>query len=259
MKRREFLVLSLFAPLASRAGLLDCPKPEQRRQVVRAGLAAAKAAGKPLLVLVAPRDGAWIRGHALGQWLNHGGDSALADVAQVHVIVARTEDVRAERPSLPAGTDPTLWFLWGEDSTPLQVTLQHADSDRRRGTDADPSIDRNIKALRDALRIALGATREGRVAACRPLPAPAARLTPQEVDAHAARLADQPDMVARLAAAARQRVVSAPIPGSYWATGHGCGEVVEGVPHEEQQLVKCGMGFVPERSRRFVRFFACEV
>lgn len=258
MLRREFLVLSVFAPLLARAGGLDCPPPAERRQVVHHGLALARAAAKPLLVLVAPQTPDYRRGSAFGQWLNHGGDVALADVAQVVVVVASLADVRAELPRAPGGGDPALLFIWDDVVTPLSLSFELTESERGRGADADPAIDRNIKLLRDALRGELTRTRAARVARCPAVVGKPEQLSAAQVDAVAARLAEMPDQRAALANAARQRVVKARIPGSYWAVGSGCGETVEELPASEQQLVKCGMGFVPERSRRFIRFFSCD-
>src|SRR5690606_2570461 len=60
-----------------------------------------------------------------------------------------------------------------------------------------------------------------------------------------------------LAAAAVRRLRDVPPPGARWATHDGCGLDIEGEAEEEGQLaVLCGMGHVPEFSRRFLYFFS---
>jgi hypothetical protein len=48
--------------------------------------------------------------------------------------------------------------------------------------------------------------------------------------------------------------VSTPPPGAQWAVGHGCGTTIEGA--KDQNMVKCGMGYVPALSSRFLSFYA---
>ncbi len=275
MNRRQLLsgaaAFAFVAPAWLRsafAGPLDCPSERERRTRVAEGLAAAKAAGKPLLVLIAPRPndpvGGWLRGAAFGQWLNHGGDGALADLAQVEVIAAQLEDLRARVGGVvpaPSGqAEPLMVLVHGHGSVEaLSGPLAHAGG--RGDQSPEPSIDRNISTLRDLLRGALRRSADARLASCvGPVPPgePEAWAV-KAVDAGAARIAlrDDPPSRIALAKAARHRLVTARIPGSLWANSHGCGETVEGVQEDVQRMVACGMGFVPARSARFVRFFAC--
>jgi hypothetical protein len=55
----------------------------------------------------------------------------------------------------------------------------------------------------------------------------------------------------RLAELTRERLLrTSPPAGARWATSGGCGVRIEG--HKERHAIGCGMGHVPERSRRFL-------
>lgn len=60
-------------------------------------------------------------------------------------------------------------------------------------------------------------------------------------------------LMSALAAVARRRVVESEVPGAEWATNGGCATVFEN--RENNIGVGCGMGYVPERSRRFLHFY----
>ena len=55
------------------------------------------------------------------------------------------------------------------------------------------------------------------------------------------------------AAEVRRRLVEEPPAGARWANSGGCGVSVEG--ERSAIAIGCGMGHVPERSRRFLYFF----
>jgi hypothetical protein len=59
-------------------------------------------------------------------------------------------------------------------------------------------------------------------------------------------------MLHDLAERARDRIVEERVPGSRWARSSGCGTIIGG---EDQNLVTCGTGHVPERSVRFLYFY----
>lgn len=70
--------------------------PWRRKQLAEA-VAAARAEGKPLLVLLVPGpnlDG-WERGQWFGAWLNHGGPAALHQVALCRLACASADDLLA--------------------------------------------------------------------------------------------------------------------------------------------------------------------
>lgn len=60
-------------------------------------------------------------------------------------------------------------------------------------------------------------------------------------------------LMSALAAVARRRVVEGEVPGAEWATNGGCATVFEN--RENNIGVGCGMGYVPDRSRRFLHFY----
>ncbi len=275
MNRRSFLsrvaLTAAVAPLWVRDAFAappgSCPPVMERRDVIRKGLEAAKAHAKPLLVLVVPSAQAatptWVRGSAFGQWLNHGGDGALADLAQVEVIAARCDDLAELLPAAKAlSGDPLLVFV-GTDGAVRALEGALASVNGRDDT-AEATIDANIATLRNLLRGALKATREARAQAARALHGdralPALTAPPEAVDAVAALLAERGDAetLKALAEAARKRLVRPRIPGSYWASSHGCGQTIEGVPDDDRAMVACGMGFSPARSTRFVLLYGCD-
>jgi len=66
--------------------------------------------------------------------------------------------------------------------------------------------------------------------------------------------AEEQRLTRLLAEAARVQYCTQRIPGSKWAQSSGCGEIVEG--EESRGIgILCGMGHVPDKSRRFLYFF----
>jgi hypothetical protein len=58
-----------------------------------------------------------------------------------------------------------------------------------------------------------------------------------------------------LAAGVRERWVDAPVPGAHWATSTGCGVRIENSGAHPLTGPPCGMGHVPEYSRRFLYLY----
>jgi hypothetical protein len=65
-------------------------------------------------------------------------------------------------------------------------------------------------------------------------------------------------LIQRLARAAEPRLVESPPPGAKWATSDGCGTIVEGQSDEGRSMIACGMGHVPELSRRFLDMYTAQ-
>lgn len=197
--------------------------------------------GRPLLVVIVPDDDhKWDRGHALGEWFNHGDDRMLALLDGVELVCAPFAAVRNLVPRIDGardGEDP--WFVLiaraelGVVGRAIHVQVPPLDTDLRwqdGGVEQEnASIDRRIAALS---------------AAVVPL------LVPLVGDP------DQLDVATRIrrVARTRARLAGAPIPGAHWAVAGGCGAVVEDDPNPV--MYGCGMGYVPERSRRVVYFWA---
>jgi hypothetical protein len=183
----------------------------------------ARRAGRPLLVLVVPEDdGAkYDRGHAFGEWLNHGTDEQLAPLAQAEVICASMTDLRALVPH--AGEGEPLMIIVPTDRVPARVQPLTAPLPPHAGWEArdqhHPEIDRRIAVLAALAGRALGTPRD----------------------------------VAAAAADVRARLVSGTPAGGRWARGAGCGVTLE--EDDVRHMIGCGMGYVPERSRRFLYFF----
>jgi hypothetical protein len=194
--------------------------------------AQAAAEKKKLLVLVIPDEGAVIgareRGHALGEYLNHGSSADLAPLALAVVVCARMGDLRQAFGRAPAGqplmvvVDPasrpaSLQALDG----PLPALLGFA----RKGGTADPAedklVDERIATLAGLVRRGVGEVPGGEVEA-------------------------------RAALVQRELVKQRPH-GAQWASSSGCGVDYEEGP-EVSDAVDCGMGHVPRRSVRFLHF-----
>jgi hypothetical protein len=72
---------------------------------------------------------------------------------------------------------------------------------------------------------------------------------------------DRQPAVRRVADAARAVLCRRRVPGSRWANSSGCGTHVEREPGEDEEeglLFACGMGHVPEQSRRFLDFLTAD-
>ncbi len=188
--------------------------------LVAAAFRRAQRGKRPLLVVVIPEDGKkHDRGRAFGELLNHGGDAHLAPFGAAEVVCATLEDLRRIVPAVPSGRPVAVVVT--PHTTPIGVQLVDAALEEGERDGEDDLADQRIAILGGAIR--------------RALRVPAAD-------------------VKRLAAEAREAVVKKPPPGARWASGSGCGERVEGDDHP--LMVKCGMGHVPAKSRRFLYLWA---
>lgn len=198
--------------------------------LVTAAFRRAKKSGRALLVLVIPADdGArYERGRIFGALLNHGTNADLAPLAAVEVICATMAEVALVVPT-DLSVEPLMLLVDPSrvpaTTAPLDVALpsfaETPDADWAAREKAEAAvIDRRIALLGGLLRARLGSS--GR-----------------DTDARAEEV--------------RERLVKKPPPGTHWANASGCGTRVEGV--EENYAIGCGMGHVPEKSRRFLYFF----
>lgn len=250
----------------------------------------SEAPHKPRLVLVIPADERlqYARGTAFGELLNHGSDAQLAPLACFDVVCSRVDALDPELRALVVGeplmlvldrsADPPVLALDGPlaPQVDLDDSLRTTDmSEREASRLVEAAIDRRITLLADLLagaadgeRLAAQACRErgglapGDLRRLDELPHSLGELVPNDVDRApaltmlAARGGDalqREHMTALLAAAARARLCERPIPGAPWARGYGCGVTVEGAAR--QSRIACGMGNVPARSTRFLKFY----
>ena len=256
---------------------------------VSAAVRLAQRSGKPLLVLVIPKDDAakYERGHAFGELLNHGGDEALAALALVEVVCAPTA---ALRKLVPSASGEPLMFLIDPSRVPatvrpLDATLpsywQRIRREEKEKQDKEPSddeiIERRIALLTRLLAVDAGLRDQATLTALgsRVVSAlPGAQLAEVErvipamttpplslIDRGAALFAvhslgegrGPAQWRALLASAARARLTGVPPAGARWANSYGCGTNVEG---DEPVMMGCGMGHVPTKSQRFLYLFA---
>jgi hypothetical protein len=253
MKRRQFLDATIAAGatllwptwLKQAFGDPATCGPEGASRVASAAQSAAslsqafrnaRRAGRPLLVIVIPSDDSqkYERGRAWGELLNFGSDEQLAPLSSVDVACATMDALRLVVPSDVTG-EP-FFAVVSTDATPsslrgFQVELPGYEDAWRDDTQTweerthqeDLVSQKRIAALARVLRIALG-TATG-------------------------------DLAAR-AADVRTRIKNGPPAGAHWARSSGCGMTIEGV--EQRLMVACGMGHVPEQSRRFLYFFSID-
>jgi hypothetical protein len=210
------------------------PQPRARLASLAGAYRRAQRAGTPLLVLIVPEDvdAQWDRGMAWGELLNHGTDAQLAPLARVEVACASMRDVVELAPSA-AGREPLAMAI-DTAGSPAQVTridgnLPQYPSDFRRGD------------WQEITRVEAGIT--------------SARI---ELIARLLRDALAPNGdagdAAVLAQSVRARLTDHPPVGARWARSSGCGTIVEG--QNDNSVFGCGMGHVPEKSQRFLAFFA---
>lgn len=261
-----------------------------------------------ILVIPSERDERWRRGRAFGEFLNHGGDEALARLALLEVSCATIAEVKAHT-SERIRSEPWM-ILVDETVTPARVTaidppglqkLASVESHGRawmegEGEDGpvktEQVIDQRIEKIGAALAAAIDAATVTRLAALEAaslsgrlaveakavirgpleprldvvaaapatllastLAAPRTKGAEAWMERHEAYLTEQRKelFLPRLAELARDRLVrSRPPEGARWANSGGCGVRVEG--DTRPVAIGCGMGHVPERSRRFLSF-----
>lgn len=269
----------------------DGPAEQQKRDrlaLISDAYRRAQQGGKPLLAIVIPaaREDKWKRGSHFGAWLNHGTVEQRWPLALCEVVCAGMDDLRQLVPTV--GLGEPLMLLIETDRVPatvhrLDAKLPEPSEELPRVRDLsarqlreqreDEAIDTRTALLAKLLSTAVAgspALLEKRVAQLR-LALPPATVS---VDLHAAGLsaaqaATLAPLVAQtaaraepgersalyqlLAGAADTRLREERIPGSHWARASGCGTTVEGV--ESNSIIGCGMGHVPQKSRRFLYFF----
>lgn len=236
MKRRDLLrgALALAAlPLFMRTAFASDGGLKQRAHLSKAWRTGVLE-DRPVLVLIIPADDGdkWIRGKALGEWLNNASDAQLAPLAQVELVCATVADL--ER-LIPGQVQGEPWMVWVDPATtqvvPVSVTLPPPPPPPGDGSPQDWY---EAQDAWDAQRVAAN------VAAIDAALAPALVPVP---DAQVPALAQQ----------VRARIVESAPAGAHWANAWGCGTEIEGI--ELVSAVDCGMGHVPARSRRFLYLF----
>ena len=248
MKRRHFLGAATAGAAAAmwpswlRQAFADAPACEsQTAQTagkvgkvgeVASSFRAAQRAGRPLLVLVIPAadDAKYERGQAFGELLNFGRDADLAPLASAEVLCATMEALATVVPGVGAG-EP-LMVLVDTSQVPARVRRLDAPLRVARPVEAgdesyeqtqareSAAADARIETLARLLRSGLGDGKN----------------------------------TARRATEVRERLVKKAPVGGRWAVSQGCGTHVEGA--EDNMAIGCGMGHVPEKSRRFLYFFS---
>ena len=209
---------------------------------LEAALRAARAAGKPVLVIVIPEDEGerHRRGGVWGELLNHGSEEGLARLALCEVVCATNAEVRAVKAitSVPS-IEPFALLIEDLRARPVRVNVG-----KLQPAGFTPEEIANYEALAKARIVRI----EAALAAALARNEAALGWPSREVgERRAAR-------IAALAEDARQRLQLAPPRGTRWASSAGCGLTIEGEDCDAR--VACGMACVPEISRRFLYFFS---
>lgn len=271
MDRRKFLarasasVVGLCSIVERAFAEEPCTPDDQATARVFSAFRRARRAGKLMLVFVIPSGEDWaersFRGHAFGEWLNHGTDEQLAPIAMTEIVCASRADVE-KVVDVPGRSEPLMILIDPSGDTPsvrlLDVVLPRIDRLSRRSGDweaiarlEDRTITERIATLAAAVagaimpdsraldrrvldaRRALGNERIQRV---RELATQGARLSRRHVSdaaavmiqlAHDSDPSDRVRILSSVADAVRYDVVEDPPPGTRWATSGGCGGEVE--------------------------------
>lgn len=264
------------------------PAPAREPRDPPPACAPGDAPYRPQLILVIPADRheQHSRGRAFGELLNHGSDAQLAPLACFDVSCRRLDELELPAPPL----DEPLMLVLEPGAAPLALhaALPDAESDPssfrwapgRTDWDAlarreEEVIDERIAALAaliadtaDGQRLLAQACRErqglppGELLRLAGLPHSLGELGPRDVErapalallaARAGDAAQAAHLRALLAGTVRARLCDSPVPGAPWARTHGCGVTVEG--DARRSRIACGMGSVPPRSSRFLKFY----
>lgn len=208
---------------------------------LRAALRAARATGKPVLVIVIPEDEAdrYQRGAVWGELLNHGSEEGLARLALCEVVCATHAEVRAVKAIADVPSIESFALLI-ED---LRARPVRVDVGQLQPAGFTPEEIAKYEALAKARIVRIEA-------------ALAAALARNEAALGwpSTEAGDRRARIAALAEDARQRLQLAPPRGTRWASSSGCGLTIEGEDCDAR--VACGMACVPEISRRFLYFFS---
>lgn len=245
-------------------------------------------AARPKLVLVIPDDAneRYYRGHAFGELLHAADDLTLARLALFDVQCATSDELKATL-GRPLKGEP--WMVVIDETGPKRVVTPLTDPQLRLDGEGeipllDERIDARIARLSAMVEAAASPALVARLAAAEARAVPphlAGELDAVLSDAIAPRLelveaatatllaqvlapAGRADwefsrlrdaVLPRLAELTRERLLrSRPPAGSRWAQTAGCGVRIEG--HKQRFGIGCGMGHVPERSRRFLAWLS---
>jgi hypothetical protein len=291
MNRRDFLrtaaagagVVSL--PAFLRAAFAEEADGRARIDALVAARTRATAAGKPLLLLVVPGkdDAKYERGSLFGEWIIHGGRDAQEELLCCEIACATMAEAHKALPgvALPAG-EPLMVLLETKDGKlagtavdpelPAIVLERAADENRTEQalrnrialvaqavhkeilpekTSIEERAGTNHRALPEFERASLTALVEGTgIAEAQVVARGAAFL--RFAAAKSASADARKRIRDALAEAYKTCVLDARPSGAKWAESCGCGVTVEG---DAGPGVACGMGYVPELSRRFLWFF----
>ncbi len=231
----------------------------------------ARRQHRALLVFVIPADQneRYPRGGSLGAYLNHGSDSQLAPLALCEVVCATMEELHSLSPA-KYETEPSFVLL---ETASVPATPRHARVRLVAGTTVDENTARIAKAIRQlvlpgGLVSASMLTKRDLVAEKALLPSivdTPKKIDLSKVDRNAAGLMQvalavkgevKVAIIAALAATAIARIRDKPVAGARWAHASGCAPTsYEDEPDEDKRMgYLCGMGHVPEKSRRFLAF-----
>lgn len=239
---------------------------------------------RPQLVLVIPgdRNERYYRGHAFGELLHHADELTLARLALFDVLCATPGELETMI-GRPLKGEP--WMVVIDRTGPKRVVTPLTDPQlnldvTREDALEDKKIDARIANLSAMIATAAATSLIDRIAA-----AEDRALAPHLKDELAMVLTDivaprlelaeaatatllaqvlkpagedhwyiprlRATIQPRLAELTRERLLrTRPPTGARWATSGGCGVRVEG--QKNRSAIGCGMGHVPERSRRFL-------
>jgi hypothetical protein len=260
---------------------------DSRAGEVAAAFARARQDRRPLLVLVIPaeeklRHG---RGQIFGEVIHHGGPGALDDLLLCEIVCATVKDVATALPHAAVQGEPLMLLVEAHEvagALPAPVPI-----DPRIQLDVPARFDER-EATEKAIRERIDTVKEALHAAVLPKPDSLAERARRSRDALveaerkaleeicAGKRATEPELVRRGAAGlllaanaaapetrdrvrralddAGEKLVRKGRPaGAKWASSSGCGIEIEG--EHDGFGVACGMGYVPEMSRRFLWFF----
>jgi hypothetical protein len=192
---------------------------------------------RALLVFIIPAnpEQQWPRGRAIGAFLTYGSDAQLAPLARCEVVCATAAHVHALVPAAPAG-EP-LAMLIDTTAVPASIRPITVKLDDPEALRDDPAMSRDWEAMQSRANELVMAN-VARIGAA----------------LHAALGAADP----KLAAQVRARLSKHDVPGARWASSGGCATTFEHPEKgdEDAGAIGCGMGFVPEKSRRFLYLLA---
>ncbi len=267
----SFLQKAFACPPAMKSA--DCAEVPAGADDLTAAWQSAVSVGKPLLVILVPADGGqkYQRGELWGEVLNHGSAATWAALGCVEVVCATVAALQPFHNVVVAETD--LFVLIETESVPaaaraFTATVPTYEETWRRGGGGDDWQKRLDKenAISDQRIAIVGALIETAVfgatgAAARPLLAKRVAQTeaarqkrPSATVDDSASLFVQRGELLSVQQAAEQRLKVNRIRGSKWARGGGCGVDVEG--DQDNVGIACGMGHTPQKSSRFLYWFA---